>query len=297
MIDPSLPTMSASATVSPDIRSPKSPKRFFFNFSREPLPPLPPLPSNIALSPVSITTSLHTPNSSFSSVNSSTLGHGAQVVRRPSDARREMRQPLTAGLSMTSSLSKEDLRRPPTPTSAPMLRIRPSQPNLVGLPPSGPVTIPVKTVSTPRNRPTTLKVETSLSSTNSSYAASNVLNELDFEIQSRRSTARPPLRPNPPRPFYATLVAHSTRPSPTSASHMFITLSFGFSMDEPPKNDSVTIPWENLRSNGGHLAHFIALHLTDGNGEQTKPEMTDGESAEESDLESDYGLGALLRYV
>lgn len=59
----------------------------------------------------------------------------------------------------------------------------------------------------------------------------------------------------------------------------------------------MTIPWEKLYPAGGHLVRFVERHLGREAVEEGKPHMTDGESAEDSDLESDYSLGALLRSV
>ncbi len=293
--------MSPSATLLPDLRSPKSPRRFFI-FSRDPLPPLPPLPPTFACSPPPTKVS-HTPNSSYSSclsTNSSSLGCGAQVVRRPSDARRTMKQPLTAGL-VTSSLSREKLRSP-GPTSAPVSRSRPSQPSMKYSPPiqgSPPVSNSLPTVQ--RHRRSILKVKTSIAST---YSSSSPLctpshddHQSDWDARSRRVTVRPPPKQNPPSPFAATLLLHSTCPSPTSSSHTLITLSFAYALDDPPTNIPVTIPWDALRHVGGHLVRFVEQHLGGNSVEEGKPGLTDGERAEESDLDSDHSLGALLRSI
>ena len=280
--------MSPSTAFLTDVRSPKSPKRFF-NFSRDPLPPLPPLPPSGACSP-SLVKESQTSISPYSSPTSSALGNGAQVVRRPSDARREMRQPLTAGL-VSSSSSREDLRQP-APTSAFSLIRRPSQPSLKSS------SLNDRSLVTPAKVPSqrsNLKVQTSMSSTASFYSTS--IHESDVESQSRRATVRPPPRPNPTSPFAATLLSHSSRPNPTASSHTLVILSFAYSLDDPPINNNVTMPWEKLRRAGGHLVRFIERHLHEEAEDDLKPDMTDGESAEDSDLESDYGLGALLRFV
>jgi hypothetical protein len=106
------------------------------------------------------------------------------------------------------------------------------------------------------------------------------------------------------RDFRATLLSKSTRPSPTSHSETLITLTFGYTLDDPTKNTDVILPLERLQRAGGELLRFVESHLEGGGDrgsgvssvEKIQPEMTDGSSAEESDLDSDeYGLSALLR--
>ena len=287
--------MPTPATFLPDLRSPKSPKRFFA-FSKEPLPPLPPLPLSGAYSPPPLTIPL-TPNSSYSSGKSPTLGYGAQIVRRPSDARRGMRQPLTAGL-VTSSASREE-SRPFAPTSAPMLRPVPNPPLMRASPPHRLLPLSSQASNSLRERKPNLKLKSSISSTTSSNSPSWDTPESDWDRTSRRSTVRPPPRMRPPSPFSATLLSQSTRPSPNSSSHVLVTLAFGYSLDDPPSNTTVTLSWEHLRYSGGYVVRFIEHHLNQRAEEEAKPEMTDGESADEtdSDLASDSGLDALLRYA
>jgi len=282
--------MAPPSAFLPDLRSPRSPKRFF-NFSKDPLPPLPPPAPTAAYSPPPVKVT-HTANSSFSSNNSSPLGQGAQIVRRPSDARRAMRQPFTAGLP-TSTSSRGDFRESP-PASAPMLRPRPSQPSMPSPPHEVKPMRPQVSISH-LDRRSTLKLKPSISSTSSSISPSSDTPEWEWGIRSRRSTVRPPPRPSPPSPFNAILLSHSSRPSPTASSHVLINLSFGYSLDDPPSNNTITIPWERICRAGGHLARFVERHLGDEAEEEGKPDMTDGESADDSDLDSDYGLGELLR--
>ncbi len=98
---------------------------------------------------------------------------------------------------------------------------------------------------------------------------------------------------------------------------ILVTLEFAFSVDSGHQNRPVNVPFDVLKRSpggGGHLVEFVenclmneGVHLstcsslTRGLSEgsryddETKPEMTDGSSAEDSDLDSEYGLGALLR--
>lgn len=116
--------------------------------------------------------------------------------------------------------------------------------------------------------------------------------------QERRTTVRPPPRLALP-PFHALLTSKSTRPAPTGKNEILVVLEFGYSLDDPPKNTSVTLPWVVLGGAGGHLVRFIKDNLTDEEEERCvsmAPEMTDGSSAEDSDLDSDsYDLNDLLR--
>ncbi|KAK4683516.1 hypothetical protein P7C73_g6733, partial [Tremellales sp. Uapishka_1] len=116
-------------------------------------------------------------------------------------------------------------------------------------------------------------------------------------IRYRPSQTSPPKGPCPPIPFSATLLSHSKKYSPTLASSVLITLEFAYSLDDPPRNVPVTLPLDLLRRLGQdiHLVAFIERQLDEG--ERLEPDLTDGESAADSDLESDYGLSALLRYV
>ena len=194
-------------------------------------------------------------------------------------------QPLTGIVTMSPTSIPQGLPRL-SPASAPMLRAPPreiSPPN----PPNRPL----------RNMPSQSSVKSSsplvknkLSSR--SMAASPDSSAHEWDNRSHRTTAKPPVRT---MPFAATLISHTTRASPTSASHVLVTLSFAYSLDDPPSNNSVSLPWEALRMGGGHLLDFVQGILGEHEEESQRPEMTDGESAEESDFESEYGPGALLR--
>jgi hypothetical protein len=59
-----------------------------------------------------------------------------------------------------------------------------------------------------------------------------------------------------------------------------------------PKTSSVIIPWSTLKSHRSALTSFVAEHLEE---EESRPDMTDGSSAEDSDLDSEYDLNNLLR--
>ena len=99
----------------------------------------------------------------------------------------------------------------------------------------------------------------------------------------------------PPTPFTAVLL-ELIRRSAGSLNQTVVTLEFAYALDEPHRSMPVSLPLEVINLAGGHLGSWIENRLdvdTD-----TKPELTDGESAEDSDLDSDeWGLGALLRYA
>ncbi|WWC98056.1 hypothetical protein V866_004946 [Kwoniella sp. B9012] len=133
-------------------------------------------------------------------------------------------------------------------------------------------------------------------------------------LSSNRST----IRPLPPAsrtsarlsavqtPFHATILEDTSRPLPAGQSDLLLlNLEFAYLLDDKPNNEKVILPIEVVRQYGSNrLVDWLDRHLTrSGNGNNKKvistvttmPEMTDGESAEESDLESDNGLTALLR--
>lgn len=97
------------------------------------------------------------------------------------------------------------------------------------------------------------------------------------------------VRPNAVPPFTALLLSKTTTSCPTSNSNILIRVEFGFSLERPPRNDSVVINWEDLARAGGNLAQFVASQLD----ETPKPDLTDGSS----DSDSDYDLDSLLRYA
>ena len=383
----------SQASVLPDLRPSRSPKRFFtsaFSPPKSQPPPLPPIPSFPPL-PTSPPTSLsqswqtHTPNSSFSSTTSNAnaglclglgLGYGAQVVRTPSEALREIKQPLTpvAERVVSPSLSREQLRQPLT---APMLKAHPSpgsgesresrdkmtplrsqasQANVHNTKASvyG-QTSPCQRHSVHKNKASCLSIirneaypspdtssHQSISPRQDEYPSPKMYSHQSMSPSSpsnhirqqrsmgsissspyvpfgsivpyrdrdtcRRSTAvfpsrddrRLTVRPPPPRmalpptPFTATLLSKTTRASPTAKSETLITLEFGYSLDDSPRTSRAVIPWPVLIHAGGHVVRFIQEHLEE-EGEEDRPDMTDGSSAEESDLESEYGLDALLK--
>ena len=140
------------------------------------------------------------------------------------------------------------------------------------------------------------------------------------EKRNRRSTLKPnpPLRPSshkPSEPFDATLVNKNIKPSPTIQTVILVSIQFGFTSEDPPRNDNVVIPFLKLRQGGGKLVNWLeglmpaeeidsldvplsgqAAPKVGGN-VPGQPEMTDGSSAEESDLDSEYDLNNLLRWV
>ncbi|EIW66045.1 hypothetical protein TREMEDRAFT_65889 [Tremella mesenterica DSM 1558] len=107
----------------------------------------------------------------------------------------------------------------------------------------------------------------------------------------------PPRGPLPctPNSFSAILSSKSTRPSPNTQNQILIMMDFSYSLDSPPKNESVVIPLDILRRGGGYLVEWIDGMLNDQ--EEEKPGMTDGSSAEDTELESEEEneLDALLR--
>jgi hypothetical protein len=134
----------------------------------------------------------------------------------------------------------------------------------------------------------------------------------------RRTTIRPPPKVPPPStpvvgdyptvPFSATLLSKTTRASPTTESECLVTLQFSYDLDSDrsrgPKDgkqdrggaSSVILPWSVLQQVPGNLTNFLRKHLDEPLEEEPpRPELTDGSSAEESELESVYGLTALLR--
>jgi len=349
-----------------DIRPPKSPRRFFFPFSKSPtpqtshpfqssqtLPPIPPiptipLPSTPTVTPYDPTSQFqrksHTPSSSASS--GSGLGFGATVVRRPSDALRcvqkpsiktapptRPRPPSQTGKPHSPRFAKsvEELWVPPTPSTAPLKYQKfspPARPVRYDAPASagygGTKSVRHPSISAREYRLELKGSFTSLSSFASSPVAvpceashaSRPLGEItrvtppsegsgrsdgDCDAKKdRRTTARPPLPVGPPpsTPFHALLTSKTKRAGPTHKADVVIVLEFGYSLDDPPKNSSVVIPWALLRQAGGHLVNFVRDHLGETSSRSSAPEMTDGSSADESDLESDtYDLNDLLRWV
>jgi hypothetical protein len=124
--------------------------------------------------------------------------------------------------------------------------------------------------------------------------------ECGSAAEGRRATIKSPARPVTPSPFHAILKAKTTSTAPMSKSETLITLEFGYSLDDTPKNTSVCLPWAMLAKAGGHLVQFVKVNLSDEEDqcECGVPDMTDGSSAEDSDRESGtYDLNGLLRQV
>ncbi|KAE8543652.1 hypothetical protein D1P53_000367 [Cryptococcus gattii VGV] len=135
---------------------------------------------------------------------------------------------------------------------------------------------------------------------------------------SNRSTIKPAPRSSSlttfDTPFHAALLSCNRKflPKLSSGEQDSITLiniEFAYSFSDPPRNESVILPLEMLKKAGGKLHNWVMDCLTAQEDEEEKkaeekeeireerklPEMTDGESAEESDWDSDCNLSALLR--
>lgn len=151
----------------------------------------------------------------------------------------------------------------------------------------------------------------------------------------RKTFKPPPKGPIPAEPFRATLRDISLPASGEVQDDSFlVTLSFAYSLAEKPDTSQVILPLSALRSYGGRLLAFIDAEITSyrrtqarvpvegsqrtlrhtsgkrtstaSSGsdysddrqtlmEEQKPEMTDGESAEDSEMDDEYGLTSLLR--
>lgn len=115
-------------------------------------------------------------------------------------------------------------------------------------------------------------------------------------------------------PFSAALLSCTHKPLPKLSSGeqdsiTLINIEFTYSFADPPKNESVILPLKTLKKGGGKLYDWVMDYLKEQEDEEEKkvgekeeireekklPEMTDGESAEESDWDSDCDLSALLR--
>lgn len=261
------------------------------------MPPLPPVPDM----------SGHSRSGSTGSI----LGTGAELIRRPSEAARGMKQqsklvirpplptlpqPPTNRENMeTMSISSQCTGTTTMePRSAPLPAISTTRHDNNTSPPDLPVTAPLRAKSS----------RSSIKSTRSRHP-----DECD-----RRATIRPPPQSAlPPVPFTYHLLSHETRPAPTVESSTVITLEFAYSTDEQRKNDPVRLTLEMLKRGGGHLVKVIEEELSKRDqvgrsgvqrdsleSERSGPSMTDGETSEESDLssselDSGYGLEALLK--
>jgi hypothetical protein len=156
--------------------------------------------------------------------------------------------------------------------------------------------IPYRSGETARILPATAPLRTTSSRTSLRPKAKTP------EDIDKRSTIKPPPRSQlPPIPFSHHLVSHTTRPALGPDLSTIITLDFAFSTDERCKNDSVKLTWEVLKRGGGHLVEVVEKLLGSKSqrssleSEKSNPDLTDGESSEDSELGSEYGLEALLR--
>lgn len=266
---------------------PKSPKRFWA-FSTQVTSPLPPIPDM--------------PGHARSNSANSLLGTGAEIIRRPSEAARGMKQnakverraqdPSPRSPIHHTEMEAIEARFEAVTTTEPRSAPLPSMPlSYDTIPPALPVTAPLRTKNS----------RTSMRSTRSRHP----------DEHDRRATIKPPPRSAlPPIPFSSHLLSVETRPAPTSESSTIVTLEFAYSTDDQCKNDPVKLTLEMLKRGGGHLVGVIEEELSKrdkaGRGkseqrdslesERSGPGMTDdGETSEESELDSEYGLEALLR--
>ncbi|ORX39204.1 hypothetical protein BD324DRAFT_618837 [Kockovaella imperatae] len=321
--------MQQGLSVLPDMKAPKSPRRLFASFTPTKLfhhfdtaPPVPCLPVTIPSSdtfdptspPLSHYRKGHTPTLSQSSSTSS-LGNGAQIVKTPLDAMRDLRPPLRnktsskslAQISHSQSRWSQSSSEDPSPSDRrqtlkaklslhsmstkastpklPELKHLRSQPSLGGWYPQG-----MEPFDSPDRRSDAVGPATGFENRRQSQCFS----EKQMR-DARRSTVKPPRR-SPSTPFKASLISKFVRPAPTAKSEILITLQFGFS-SMPPRNTHVTLPWHILREAGGQLAEFVSDYVDTRreSGMSDKPSMTDGSSASESDLESEFDLDTLLR--
>jgi hypothetical protein len=160
----------------------------------------------------------------------------------------------------------------------------------------------------PRMLPSTAPLRTKSSRTSLKSVKANRHEETD-----KRATIKPPPRTLlPPVPFSYHLLCHTSRPASGSGSTTIITLDFAYSTEEACSNTSVKLTWEILKRGGGHLVDTIekVLNVRPQKGragleqrgslesEKSNPDLTDGESSEDSELGSEeYGINleALLR--
>ncbi|WRT69140.1 uncharacterized protein IL334_006124 [Kwoniella shivajii] len=105
-------------------------------------------------------------------------------------------------------------------------------------------------------------------------------------------------------PFHATLLEDNLKTLPAGQEDLtLVILEFAYSLDGNPNNEKIILPLDVLKQAGSNnLSEWIEDYLSKETNSMKKastigtiPEMTDGESAEDSDLESDNGLNALLR--
>ena len=253
---------------------PKSPKRFWA-FSTQSPPPLPVMPAHVR----------------SSSTNSIGLGTGAEIVRRPSEASRTMKQ--------RAKLDRSSRNVGPGPMELTDMEIMGKEfETMIIEPTTAPLpSIPFRHGDTGRILPATAPLRTK-----SSQTSFKSLKPKSQEAIDKRSTIKPAPRSQlPPIPFSHHLVSHNIRPALGTESSTIVTLEFAFSTDENCKNDSVKLTWDVLKRGGGHLGELVEKLLGTKSqrgsleSEKSNPDLTDGSSSEDSGLGSEYGLEALLR--
>ncbi|ORY33099.1 hypothetical protein BCR39DRAFT_521237 [Naematelia encephala] len=334
-----------SQSMIPDLRPPRSPRRFFSFSKNQDVPPLPPLPTVPPLPSLDRAHGAahwpkshgHNHSSSYSSTSSTKSPPfiGAQIVRRPSEAVRGMKTPVTP-VSAAPTAAVRHTRKQSTeymsyaPSTAPVLPNLPSMyrqssvssylPSSLRSPDSQVLLSPESESESEQDvvrdyRRDTYrlppKAEKEIRRAPSMDAkrwgremekAKENENRLSLHARAssadlkrdRRSTIKPPAKSSLPlpTPFQATLLSKTIKASPTAESTVLVVLDFGYSLNDEPRTNSVTLPLEALRHAGGYLCSFVESYLEE---EHKEPEMTDGSSAEGSDLDSEYGLGALLK--
>jgi hypothetical protein len=167
-----------------------------------------------------------------------------------------------------------------------------------------PTTAPLPSLPYHRGEGTRILPATAPLRTKTSHASFKSVKPKTQEELDKRSTIKPAPRSQlPPIPFSHHLISHNTRPAPGAESSTIIRLDFAFSTDKSCKNDSVKLTWEVLKRGGGHLTECVEKLLGVNpqkqrgslESEKSNPDLTDGESSEDSELGSEYGLEALLR--
>jgi hypothetical protein len=166
-----------------------------------------------------------------------------------------------------------------------------------------PTTAPLPSLPYHRGEGTRILPATAPLRTKTSHTFKSARPKTQEEID-KRSTIKPAPRSQlPPIPFSHHLISKTIRPALDPESSTIIRLDFAFSTDETCKNDSVKLTWEVLKRGGGHLAEVVEKLLGVNSqkqrgsleSEKSNPDLTDGESSEDSELGSEYGLEALLR--
>lgn len=274
---------------------PKSPKRFwaFSAHTPTPVPPLPAMPSHIR----------------SSSTNPIGLGTGAEIIRRPSEAARTMKQRSEKKLSRSSrSLGPAPMELTDMEVLGKEFDVMMQEPNTAPLPSHH-----FGHGELPRLLPSTAPLRTKSSRTSLKSMKAKPQEEIEERGTDKRATIKPPPRTLlPPIPFSYHLISQTSRPAKGSESSVIVTVDFAYSTDEKCANNSVKLTWEILKRGGGHLCEAVEKLLSarpqKGRGgleqrgsmesQKSNPDLTDGESSEDSELGSEeYGidLEALLR--